>query len=182
MATCDFKAKLSADAFKGTGDFVVTQDYKVGTTKLQILKDSTATVTLTEAEIEPIKFAGKYDYGHAAGAGGGAGGKGGEGAAQGAKQGDGKSDKSGGAPLQFKGDFNGCTYDVNSGMLNGSATAILESDIEYKSPLVDVKIDSKRRTEQSQFDVQIVDSAVDTLSGTLCYEADVPLKSGKGKG
>lgn len=171
VATCDFEANLNPDAFKGKGDFLVTKDYKVGSSKLQILKDSTAKITLTEAGIEPVAFEGKYDYGHGA-----------SGAKDDAKSGGGKSDKGGGVPLMFSGDFTGCTYDVNTGMLNGSATAVLESDIEYKSALVDVKIDSKRRGEQTQFNVKIAHSAVESLAGSLCYQADVPLKVGKGKG
>lgn len=171
VATCDFEANLNPDAFKGTGDFLVTKDYKVGSTKLQILKDSTAKITLTDAGIEPVAFEGKYNYGHGEG-----------GAKDDAKSGGGKSDKGGGTPLMFSGDFTGCTYDVNTGMLDGSATAVLESEIEYKSPLVDVRIDSKRRGEQTQFNVKIANSAVESLSGSLCYQADIPLKAGKGKG
>lgn len=179
MATCDFTVDLTADSFNGNAKFTVTNDYKVGSSKLRILKDSTATVTINEQQIEPATFEGSYDYGHADGEGG----QGAEASGGDAKSSGGKDAESKSPALMFKGTFTGCSYDVNTGMLSGTATADLESDLEYKSPLANVKIDSSRRGKDTAFTVEIADSAVQTISGTLCYEVnDVPIRQGKGKG
>lgn len=181
MATCDFEATLSPDSLSGKGTFTVTKDYQVGSTKLRILAGSTAVVELTDSDIAPIKFNGTYDYGHASGEAGGAE-AGTQKASGNAATAASAKDGSESVPLQFSGEFNECSYDVNSGALNGAATAKLESDIKYSSALMDVQIDASRRGKDTEFQVQIANSSVETISGTMTYEADIPIKGGAGNG
>ena len=176
MATCDFQVDLMPDSYEGKGKFVLDRDYKVGSTKLCICSGAWAEIEVTSSDIAPITFEGSYNYGHADGAGGG----GGEGAAQAsAAEADATESVAGGGstPLMFAGDFKGCTYDVNTGALNGSATAQLESDFKIDSSSLDLTIKAGEQGDQTSASIVIADSMVTEISGDLSFDANIPVKS-----
>lgn len=175
MATCDFQVDLMTDSYEGKGKFVLDRDYKVGSTKLCICSGAWAEIEVTSSDIAPITFEGSYNYGHADGAGGGGGG-----AAQASAVETGATESvagGGSTPLMFAGDFKGCTYDVNTGALNGSATAQLESDFKIDSSSLDLTIKAGEQGDQTSASIVIADSMVTEISGDLSFDANVPVKS-----
>lgn len=167
MATCDFEATLTPSTFTGQGDFTLTKPYKPGNGKLQIDEGSKATLKMTQDTIEPITFAGSYKYGHGDGGEGGEGGKdskGGEKAATGGLE-----------ALKFSGDFTKCSFDPNSGLLNGAATANLESNLEFKYGGASLTIPAARRKKETALNIAIANSQVETIGGTLSYMTTIPI-------
>lgn len=169
MATCDFEATLTPSTFTGQGDFTLTKPYKPGNGKLQIDEGSKATLKMTQDTIEPITFAGSYKYGH------GDAGEGGEGGEGGDSKGGEKAATGGLEALKFSGDFTDCIFDPNSGLLDGSATANLESNLEFKYGGASLTIPAARRKKETALNIEIANSQVETIGGTLSYMTTIPI-------
>ena len=69
IATCEFNASMTPEDVSGSGLFTLTADYRVGQSKLELLSGCTAELAIRNGVMDPIKFNGKYQYGHVGGAG-----------------------------------------------------------------------------------------------------------------
>ena len=165
MATCEFSATLSSDKYSGKGKFTVDNDYRVGTTKLCICAGAWAEVNIEGQDIAPIAFEGDYNYGHTDGGG----------AADAVAASAPEAAGAGKTPLVFCGKFQNCTYDVNTGALNGAATANLEHDFKIQSKQLDLTINAEYGKTSSEMNVVIKDSAISEINGDLAFNAEVPV-------
>lgn len=171
IATCEFNASMTPEDVSGSGLFTLTADYRVGQSKLELLSGCTAELAIRNGVMDPIKFNGKYQYGHV----GGAGQDGQE--AQSTDGGQKGGDKNAAAgPLMFNGELNACVFDINTGNFDGKASVKLESDIVYKNSFITVSIPAERRQRETVVNATIASSKIETLSGTVTYIVDIPLK------
>lgn len=162
FAKCDAACEIGPDGFKAKGDFVLSQEYDLSD-KFRVHKGAKASLAMENDVIKPIGFSGKYSYGDK-GAGDGQ-------EPQETPEEKGQLHTTG--KVGFNGEFIRCTYDLDTGNLNGSATVQFTEDVGIQKGDNYIKLLSSQRRTKSALMAKITDSSITSVTGNLAFESSV---------
>ncbi len=168
MATSTLEMTLTRDAVSGSAAIEITSDFKIpdASSPLVVCAGSTANLSITNNVLDPISFNGDYKYGMSSN---GAGEGGGDAASNGGAESESSS-------LAFEGSFLNCTYDINSGLFTGTASATLRSDLSVGSGKFTLDIPAATEVGDSSLTISFENSEPTQVSGTLQADASMKLK------